>query len=146
MTAGSIGLLLVACVHTLAHFAPPPDDPEFLAAIETMEATRVDAGFGTRPSLADMQRALSLTMSLLLAALACSNLVVLGNASTTLAAVRSLAIVNFLAMAALVALYLFYTLPPPMIFFAALALVFLAASIWPAPRSVAMEAGSAAAG
>ncbi len=131
MTAGSICLLLTAALHTMAHFSPLPDDPQLLKVVDAMQAHQIDAGFGMHPTVVDIQRSMSLAMSVFLAAIGIGNLVVLNQASIPPSLVRNLAGVNAISMATLACVYYVHSFPQPLMNFAVLAVLFLIALLLP---------------
>ena len=126
-TAGSIALLLVAALHTLGHFAGGPEDPAFTSVVNAMRGYSVDLGLGMRPSMRDIHVSLVLTMTIFLVFLGIQNLVTLTLAPEAKQLLRALALINFLCAGALAILYAAYSVPPPLISFAVVGLLFLLA-------------------
>jgi len=130
--AGSIGLIITSILHTIGHFAPPPVNDPALAAVDgAMRAFRFDLGFGMHPSIMDVFESLSLTMSITVLFLGIYNLTTLSLAGNNPRLVRRLTLLNVLGVGALVALYAFYRIPPPLICFAIVEILFLLALILP---------------
>jgi hypothetical protein len=125
--AGSIALLLVATAHTLGHFAGGPDDPAFAAVENAMRGYSVDLGLGMRPTMRDIHLSLALTMSVFLVFLGIQNLATLALAPEAKRLLRVLALINFLCAGALVVLYAVYRVPPPLISFVVVGILFLLA-------------------
>jgi len=123
-SAASVGLLVVAGLHTLGHFSPPPDSPGARALMTMMQGYRFPLGLGMEPSAYDITRSLSLTMSLTLFWLAVQNLVVARTPDASDGLVRTLNWVSAVGVGALVALYAAYRVPPPMLTLAAVEVVF----------------------
>ncbi len=116
-TSATIGLLLVMVVHTIGHFAPPPADMVTSGVLKAMEAYRIDMGIA-KPSMFDALEALSLTMSFMLAWLVAVNLVLAKHLEPGSPVLRAACTVNMVAIAALLAMYIAYRIPPPAISFA----------------------------
>ena len=72
-SVASIGLILVAVLRVIAHFAAPPDDLVMSALLTAMQAYRFDLGLGN-PSMLDIFESLSLTMAILLLWVGLTNL------------------------------------------------------------------------
>ncbi|MFN0110202.1 MAG: LIC_13387 family protein [Blastocatellia bacterium] len=136
-TVGSLLMLLTAAAHTAGHFSPiPENDAPLKSAIAAMTGYRLDMGMGMQPSLLDVQLSLSLTMTILLVFLGVQNLVTIYLAGDSVRLVRGLSIVNLFNAAALTALYWHYRLPPPLICFALISVIFLLALALPTNRDV----------
>lgn len=130
--AGSIGLIITSIFHTIGHFAPPPiNDPALTTAKEAMRAFRFDFGLGMQPSIMEIFDSLGLTMSITVFFLGIYNLTTLSLAGNNSKLVRRLILLNVLGAGALVALYAFYRIPPPLISFAAVEVLFILALIVP---------------
>jgi len=119
-------LIVVAAAHTAGHapmlFAGGPL-PGVLGA---MAAEREPLGMGMDPSMLDIHLSLVLTMSVTFVALGLVNLVVAGAADTSATTLRRLAWLDVAWVGALVALYAYYRIPPPLISTALVELVLLA--------------------
>ncbi|NUO81444.1 hypothetical protein HUU05_15310 [candidate division KSB1 bacterium] len=127
--AGAIGILLTAILHTLGHFSSPPDEPALLAVLNAMSGYRLDMGMA-RPTIMEIHDSLSLTMTILLLVVGSLDLVVLGLAPDATRLLHALKIVNLLGIAGLVAVFVLYPIPPPMLCFAVVALLFLLSLIF----------------
>jgi hypothetical protein len=124
--AGSIGLLVVAGMHTLGHFSPPPTEGELARLAEAMRRARLDL-FGMQPSVQDVVSSLSLTMTVTLAALGALGLVAAGDADPAGRTLRRVLAVEVAAVGALVVLFGYYRIAPPLVTLAVVELLFLAA-------------------
>lgn len=125
-TAGVL-LLLVGGLHAWGSFAPPPPGSPAETITEEMAAVRFPMGMGMTPSTLDIFRSLALTMSVFL--------VWAGFSTLTVAAVGTPADVrrrgwSGVALSASLALVAWrYHVPPPLISFAVVALVFAVAAL-----------------
>lgn len=124
-SAASIGLLLVAAVHTLASIAPPPDDVATRTLRAVMDAYRYQLGLGWTPSASDVTDSLSLTISVLLALLGLQNLAVARAAGASDALVSLLCLLGALGVGGLVVLYAVYRILPPLLMLGAVEVLFL---------------------
>jgi hypothetical protein len=138
MSFGSFVLLAIATMHTAIYFGPLPDDPGLADVVHSLEEFHLDAGFGMRPSVADVSWTLSLTLSVFMATLGAANLVVLGHPLTPPAVLRGLAAVNVLSMVSLVVDCLVHQFPPPAIPFAVVGVIFLVSLVLPGRRQESM--------
>ena len=121
---GCLALILVACLHTLGHFAPPPQDPASLALDAALKGYTVELPLMSTTAFAVLQ-SLSLTMTITLLALGAVGLV----AARSCAAedVRRLAMVYGLTVAALVVVYGVYRVGPPFVTLALVLVTFVIA-------------------
>ena len=110
-----IALLVVAFLHTLGATSEPPQDEAFMAMESAMRGYRVPMGMGMNPSVWDIQRALSFTMSICLAAMGALGIAVGGSRDASTGLVARVALVQAVASAALTVLYAVYQIPPPLI-------------------------------
>lgn len=129
-SAASLALIVVAALHTLGHFAPNTD-PGLLRVEAEMDAFRLPLGMGMNPSLLDIFSSLSLTMTVTLVALALQNLVVAASRDATARLIRGLTLINLVAVGALVALYAFYRVPPPLVTLAVIEALFVLSLVLP---------------
>ena len=129
--AGSVGLIIVALLHGIGNFAPPPADPALNAVIDAMRGYHFDLGLGMRPSLMDIDTSLSITMSIMLLFVGIQNLVTLRVAGDSAKLTRSLCLVNAIFAGALVVLYAVYRIPPPLVTLGVVEVLFLLALIPP---------------
>jgi hypothetical protein len=129
-SAASLLLIVVAGLHTLGHFAPQTD-PALERLMAEMDAFRLPLGMGMTPSIRDIFRSLSLTMSVTLVALGLQNLVVAASRDATARLIRGLTVVDLVAVGALVALYAFYRVPPPLVTLAVVEALFVLSLVLP---------------
>jgi len=127
-TVASVFLLLVAAAHTSGMFSTPTD-PALRTVEAAMRGYRMDLGLGMTPSLWDVSQALGFTMSILLVALGVQNFVTVQLAGHVRGLVRRLSLVNVVFMGALAALYWAYRIPPPLVSFGLVLLLFVGAWI-----------------
>jgi hypothetical protein len=132
-SVASLALILVAALHTLGHFSPPPPGSALLGLEAEMDGVRLPLGLGMTPSVLDIFSSLSLTMTVTLVALGLQNLVVAKAPEASARLLRALSFVSLAAVGALVALYAFYRIPPPFLTLAIVEVLFLLALVLP-PR------------
>ena len=113
-SVASIGLILVAVLRVIAHFAAPPDDLVMSALLTAMQAYRFDLGLGN-PSMLDIFESLSLTMAILLLWVGLTNLLIARYAGIRDKLMRRVGTLNVFGVGALVVLFSIYQLPPPAI-------------------------------
>jgi hypothetical protein len=131
--AGAIGLLVVAVLHTFGHFGGGPKEPARVQLEQAMDAYRFDI-FGMHPSASDITQSLSLTMTIALLFIGVLDLVAAAALSGHARALRRLAWVNAAGVGALVALFGYYRIPPPMATLAVVCVFFVIAALRPAAR------------
>lgn len=129
--AGAIGLLVVAVLHTFGHFGGGPKEPARIQLEEAMDAYRFDI-FGMHPSAGDITKSLSLTMTIALLFIGALDLVAASSLAGNARALRRLAWVNAVGVGALVALFAYYRIPPPMVTLALVCVLFVVAALRPA--------------
>jgi hypothetical protein len=129
-SAASLALIVVAGLHTLGHFAPNAD-PALQRVEAEMDSFRLPLGMGMNPSLLDIFSSLSLTMTVTLVALGLQNLVVAASRDATARLIRGLTLVDLVAVGALVALYAFYRVPPPLVTLAVIEALFVLSLMLP---------------
>lgn len=123
-TVASLLMFLVALAHTMGTFSEPAD-PGAAAVVDAMKAYRFEIGPGWAPSVFDVQRSLSLTMTVFLVFLGTLNLAVAARKTWVEAGLlRPLAVANAACMWVLGLLYWIYRIPPPLISFVVLAVLF----------------------
>lgn len=133
MRAGAIGLIVVAVLHTFGHFGGGPQDPARLQLESAMDSYRFDI-LGMHPSASDITKSLSLTMSIFLVFVALLDLIVIAALSGDARALRRVAGVNVVGVAALVALFAYYQIPPPFMTLALVCVLFVVGALRPAQR------------
>ena len=127
-SAASIGLIVVALLHSIGSFAPGPVPPELERVVSEMRASRLPLGFGMQPSMFDIQQSLALTMSVTLLWLGAQNLTSARHDPTG-SLVRRLNVISALGVGALIAIYAFYRVPPPLITLAIVEVLFVLALV-----------------
>ncbi|HKQ72174.1 MAG TPA: hypothetical protein VJ810_00505 [Blastocatellia bacterium] len=132
-SVASILLILTAVAHTLGQFQPEPQTPEFANLKSTMAAYTFDMGMGMKPSVHAIFDSLSFTMSIMLFLLGLQNLLV-AMVDESGKMIRRFALVNIIGVGALIALYWNYQIPPPLISFVIVEIVFLLAIFIPNRR------------
>lgn len=126
--AGAIGLFVIALLHSLGHFSPPPNDAALMAVLDAMSAYQLDMGLA-RPSIMAIYNSLSLGMSFFLLFLGGIDLIVLRFARENADLMRAMKIANVIGVASLAAVFGYYRIPPPFLTFAIVGLLFLL-SFW----------------
>jgi len=127
LASAGVLLLVVACLHTWGSFMPPaPGTPEETIT-EEMAAVRLPMGMGMTPSTLDVFRSLAVTMSVFLLWAGLSTLMVAAHGSRR--DVQRRAWSGSVLSLALALVAWCYHVPPPLISFAVVTLVFLAAAV-----------------
>jgi len=126
LAAAGVALLLTAAAHTVGHFAPVPPNSPLETITEEMAAVRVPMGMGIAPSVLDISRSLSLAMSILLVWAGLSTLTVAAHG--TRRDVQRRAWSGLVFSAVLAALFWRLQVPPPLVSFAVVTLLFGAAA------------------
>jgi hypothetical protein len=139
LSAGSIALVLVAAMHTMAHFSPLPDDQALVAVMKSMSETRIEMGFPVAPSVGEVLASESLSMAFLMVTLALVTFAVAGCPEADPRLLRTLAALNTVCMAALAVVHCVHSYPPPVILFGAVGFLFLLATVLPPPREMPVE-------
>lgn len=128
--AGAVGLIVVALLHTMGHFSRGTHDPAREALEAAMKAYHTEM-MGMNPSRSDIARSLSLTMSVLLVLTGLLDLAILKIADPV--SLRRFAVLNIAGVGALVALFTYYHVAPPLVTLAIVGVLFLS-SVLSAPR------------
>jgi hypothetical protein len=108
-------MLLTALAHTAGNLATAEPSPEEGAVTGAMRGYRLPMGMGMNPSMLDIFEDLVFTMSITFAALAAINLALAASAEVSDRALRRIAWVNLIWVAAFTALCWKYRIPPPLI-------------------------------
>jgi hypothetical protein len=115
-SAASIATIVVAILHSIGHFSPPPaNDAQYTVLERTMRDYRIPLGLGMAPSIHDIFESLSLTMSVSLLAFGILGLVLAADRDATPRLLSRTAAVFAGTMGLLTVLYLLYRIPPPFI-------------------------------
>jgi hypothetical protein len=133
-SAAGILLLLTAAAHTAGHFSPT-SGPSEDAVLATMDAHRVPLGLGMTPSLLDIFKGLSLTMSIALVAIAAINLTLAASADVSDHVIRRIIWLNVLWTGAFGLLMLVNQILPPLICAVVIEAVLMASLVGPARAS-----------
>ena len=120
-TTAAILTLGIAALHTYGTIQPIP--PQFDPVVQSMQNAQVDMGMGMAPSVWDIDRTLAYTMSITLATMGLLGLILAGTPEATSRVLSRSAAVMTAGCIALTALYWIYKVPPPLISFGVLALV-----------------------
>lgn len=114
-TVAAVLMMLTAAAHTAGNMIEGPVDPAEQRVMAAMEGFRIDLGMGMIPSLRDIYKSLTFTMSITLAALGLMNLVLAGSAAAPDGLLRRVSWVNLIWVGAFLALNWMMRIPPPLI-------------------------------
>lgn len=64
VSVGSIGLIVIAAIHTNHHLSSNPADPRLVSVISAIYNDILSMRFGMNPTLLEVYKCLSLTMSI----------------------------------------------------------------------------------
>ena len=121
--AGGIGMIVVGLMHLSGELAPLPTDPAFVAMREAMRAYTVNImGVETNPQA--IQHDLSLSFSLFSLAVGAIALTAARALAASPTALRRVALVHVVALAALVATNGAFRVLPPAVFYSLVAALF----------------------
>ena len=130
LTLAAIATLLVAAVHTIATFMPPPaDDTAMVALVDAMRGYQTPMGLGMAPSMWDIQTALSLSVTLFLIAFGVLGLSFAGDRDAAPRTLSRIAMISAGTMGTLTVVFAVYRIPPPLVMNAVLAILYLVASL-----------------
>ena len=127
-SVASIGLILVAVLHAIGHFSPPPDDLVMSALLTAMQSYRFDLGLGN-PSMLEIFESLSLTMAILLLWAGLTNLLIARYTGLRDKLMRRVCTLNVFGVGSLVALFSIYQVLPPAITLGIVEILFIIARI-----------------
>jgi len=127
--AGSILTLVVALLHTIGNVTQGPPDPALANVEAAMRGYRVPLGMGMSPSVWDIYRCLVFTMSLCLVGTGALGIALGASSEVSPGILKRVATVLTIVSAALAVLSYAYRIPPPLVSFVVLTLVFAAASV-----------------
>jgi hypothetical protein len=114
-TVAAVLMLLTASAHTIGALSPWPDGPAERKLLAEMRGYVLSMGLGMNPSVFDIYRDLSFTMSITLAALGIMNLVLAASRDATDALLRRAGWVNAVWVGAFLALNYAFQIPPPLL-------------------------------
>jgi hypothetical protein len=117
-SAASILTIVVAGLHTFGNLRPDP--PEYEGVLTAMRGALVPMGMGMNPSIYDIYWSLVFGMSVLVAGLGVLGLVVVSTTDVTMKVLSRSAAVIAVICAGLTALCWIAKVPPPLISFAVL--------------------------
>jgi hypothetical protein len=120
----AILLIVVAGLHTLGHFSPPPEDPALREVESAMRGYRLALPLGMNPSVHDVLGSLSLTMTITLLLVGALDLLVARSEAPSL---RPFIFANVVGVGALVVLYGYYRISPPLVTLALVWVLFVLA-------------------
>jgi cation transport ATPase len=124
----SIGLVVVAAIHGLGHWTPPPDDPRLASLVQAMREYRFDFRiFGMKPAFHDIHDSLGLFLSIALAGWGVQNLAIASVDGVVGRSVRAATIVSAVTLAAVLGLFLTFRNAPPFVMLFAVEVLFIVA-------------------
>lgn len=130
LTVAAIATLLVAALHTIGTLAPPPaDDAAMLAMIEAMRGYQIPLGLGMAPSMWDVEQGLALTITFFLIAFAVLGLSFAGDRDAAPRTLSRIAMISTATMATLTVVNAVLRVPPALVSFALLAILYLVAAL-----------------
>jgi hypothetical protein len=127
LASAGVALLLTATAHTLGHFAPAPPNSPAETITEEMAAIRLPMGMGMNPSVLDIFNGFSLMLSVLVLWAGLSTLAVAAHGSPQDRRRRAWS--GLALSAALVLLSWHFQLPPTLISFGVVTLLFGGAAL-----------------
>lgn len=120
LSVACLGFLLEAVAHTLGAVSPLPDDPRVQSVVRAMRELRTPLGLGMEPSVWDISRGLTFTMTVALATMGAFGLALVSAAPGDRRVQRVAASILLAANVALLGIWWAYRIPPPLVFQAAL--------------------------
>src|SRR5262245_4222478 len=108
-------MFLTALAHTAGNVAPVEPSASGKAVTDAMRGLLLSMGMGMNPSMFDIFKDLTFTMSITFAALATINLALAASADITDRLLRCIAWIDLVWVAAFTALCWHYRIPPPLI-------------------------------
>ena len=130
-------MLLTAAAHTMGALSPWPDGPAERQLLAAMRGYVTEMGMGMSPSVLDIYKDLSFTMSITLGALGLMNLVLAASRDATEGLLQRVGVVNAVWVGAFLALNLVYRIPPPLICAVLIEAFVLGALLAPSGRMLA---------
>jgi ribose/xylose/arabinose/galactoside ABC-type transport system permease subunit len=116
LTWACLATIAVAGLHTIGNTLPSePPDAAYHSVTGAMRGYTIPLGMGMAPSLWDVYRALVFTMSICFVAMGALGLVVAGSPDATPRILTRTAWTLTLSSIALLILYWYYRIPPPLI-------------------------------
>jgi len=128
-TIASLAMLLVAGLHTLGNLSTRPIDAREAAVQHAMRDYTIPLGMGMAPSLWGIFRLLVFTMTVTLVALAALALVLAADRQVPARALRRVAAALTITSGLLTAMCFFYQVPPPLISFVLVTLLYAGATV-----------------
>src|SRR4051812_19289868 len=125
-----LATILVAVLHTVGNtLSDTPTDAAYVVLDSAMHGYRVPLGIGMNPSIFDIYRPLVFPMSISVAAMGVLGLVVAASTESSTALIARVATVEAISCGALTILSAIYQVPPPLISFTVVTLLFAGAVI-----------------
>jgi hypothetical protein len=128
-TIASLTMLLVAGLHTLGNLSTTPIDAREAAVQNAMSDYTIPLGMGMAPSIWGIFRLLVFTMTVTLVALAALALVLAADRQVPARALRRVALTLAITSGVMTAICFFYQVPPPLISFVVVALLYAGAMV-----------------
>jgi hypothetical protein len=108
-------ILITAALHTIGNMAGAPTRGPEENGIRVMQEVRLNMGMGMEPSMYDIFRTLTFTMSVTFTALGVIGLILTGSKSVSSGVIRNITWFYALWNGAFTALCFYYRIPPPLI-------------------------------
>jgi hypothetical protein len=123
-TIASLTTILVACLHAIGNSNTTPVDAGEAAVIHAMTGYTIPLGMGMAPSFWDIFRVLVHTMTVTLVALGALGLTLAGDRQVAGRVLRRVAVILAIASAVLAVICYVHQIPPPLISFVVLVLLY----------------------
>src|SRR5262245_5648657 len=120
----SLTTILVACLHAIGNSNTTPIDAGEGAVIQAMTGYTIPLGMGMAPSFWDIFRVLVHTMTVTLVALGAMGLTLAGDRQVAARVLRRAAVILTIASAVLSVICYIHQIPPPLISFVVLVLLY----------------------
>lgn len=128
LSAASLTMMVVAGLHTAGQFGAEPREPHVAEALAAMRTARLPMGAGMVPSIFDIFRSLTFTMSVTVLALGALGLAVSADREASTRLLRRVAGLLALCSLALTGLYAFYQVPPALVSFVVVSALYVVAA------------------
>jgi hypothetical protein len=128
-TIASFATILVSALHTIGNLNTTPADTGEAAVQHLMRGYTIPLGMGMAPSVWDILRSLVFTMTVTLLALGALGLVLAADRQVGARVLRRVALVLAITSAGLMTLFFLYRIPPPLVSFVVVTLLYAAAVV-----------------
>ena len=124
----SLCLILLAAIHGISHFSPPPDSLITTGLMAALQSYTFNLGLGT-PSMMDTIDSMSLSVFVMLLWLGLNNLYVARYTVVGDNVVRKICTLNVVALGALVMVFAYYNNPPTAIALGIIEIMFVVSRV-----------------